>query len=164
MWLTGVVLTGASWFDVREQRIPNWWSFGAAIFGAVFCLLQSPVEVIYYLVRLIGVTVFFFPFFMVRVLGAGDVKLMAFMVGSLGFSEGIWAVGYGFVIGAVMALGKMCLQRSLLRRVSIFLTYVMRLVRTRKLEVYYQAERDQGEGVIPFAVCLLLGFLGSLVW
>lgn len=159
----GVYLAGASWFDVRSQRIPNWWSFLGILWGGLLRLVFSgePVEVVWYFARVLVVIAFFFPLFIVRVLGAGDVKVMALLVGYLGLSSGIRVIGLGFLVGAVWGLGKMVWQRSLHRRWIILSAYIRRLILTREVVPYYQAQRDRSEGVLPFAVCLLLGFLGS---
>ena len=87
--------------------------------------------------------------------------MMAFMVGCLGFPDGIRAVGLGFLTAAVLAIGKMLWQCSLQRRFMILAAYIRRLILTKEIVPYYQAERDRREGVIPFTVCLLLGFLAS---
>ena len=159
----GVYLAGASWFDVRSHRIPNWWSFWGILCGGVLKIGFSgqPVEVVWYFVRMFVVIAFFFPLFTVRVLGAGDVKVMAMLVGYLGLASGIRVIGLSFLVGAVWGLGKMVWQQSLHRRWIILGSYIRRLILTREVVPYYQAQRDRSEGVIPFAVCLLLGFLGS---
>ena len=103
----------------------------------------------------------FFPLFMIRVLGAGDVKMIAFLLGHLGMASGIRIVLLGCAAAAVWGLGKMIRQRSFWRRMVILRDYIGRWMITKEVVPYYRAERDEGEGVIPFAVCLLLGFLGG---
>ena len=165
VWLTGVYLVGAAGFDMRYRKIPNWWSLAVFLGGlaACLCLEASLGGAVRYLARIAAVLVLFFPFYMLRVLGAGDVKLMAVISGCLGFFAGIRVIGAGLVVGAVWGLGKMLYQRSIGRRFWILRNYIAQSVQTKRLEPYYQEERDGKEGVIPFAVCLLLGFLGDCI-
>lgn len=166
MWLVGIYLSGAAVFDLWRRRIPNWWSLTAVAAGLVVRLWfeQPSGEVVGYLVRMLIVIACFFPFYIVRMLGAGDVKMMAIVIGYLGFPAGIRVTGWAFLVGAVWGVVKMLWQHSLWRRLSILRDYVRRLILTREIVPYYQAERDAREGVIPFAVCLLLGFLANYIW
>lgn len=161
MCLAGVYLFGASWFDIRSRRIPNWWSFLAVIGGGLVRAYSGETEsgLLSYAVGILFGLAVFVPFFVIRVLGAGDVKMIAFLLGYLGFSAGIRVIVLGFMTGALWGLVKMILQHSFWRRMMILKEYIECLLITKKTMPYYQAERDECEGVIPFAVCLLLGFL-----
>lgn len=162
-----VTLFGGAWYDMREQRIPNWWCFCA--FAGGICLtwiLALPEEklwqVLLYLIRMAAVAAFWFPLFRLRMIGAGDVKLMALMAGYLGLISGAHAVLYGFLIGAVLAFLKMLIRGNLYQRLIYFLAYIRHLFLTREPAPYYQAQRDGREVVIPLGVCLLGGYLWYL--
>lgn len=163
-----VVLAGGAWYDIREHRIPNWWILSGGVCGFLLCVLGASdgggslgvwKTAVMYILRLSVTIVVLFPLFLIRVMGAGDIKMMALMVGNLGFLNGAAAIGYGFAAGAILGLVKVLLQRNLQRRLMILTAYIRRLFLTKEIVPYYQAERDRREGVIPFAVCLLLGFL-----
>ena len=116
-----------------------------------------------YLLRLGMVCVLFFPLFLFRMMGAGDVKLMAVVTAWLGWRGGVMVIGYSFFIGAVWALLKLCLSGIFWQRISYFIAYIRRLFLTKEKTPYYLAERDGDQVVIPFAVCLLGGFLVFLM-
>ena len=107
-----------------------------------------------YVLRLGLVCAIGFPLFLFRMMGAGDVKLMAVIA---------VVIGYGFFIGAIWALFKMCLSGIFWQRISYFIAYFRRLFLTKEKTPYYLAERDGDEVVIPFAVCLFSGFLLFLI-
>ena len=84
---------GGAWYDIREQRIPNWWCICAWIGGMCLTwMLALPgdklYQVLFYTVRIVTVSVIWFPLFQLRMMGAGDIKLMALMTGYLGFAAG----------------------------------------------------------------------------
>lgn len=116
-----------------------------------------------YLFRLGLVCVLFFPLFLFHMMGAGDVKLMAVVTAWLGWRGGAMVIGYSFFIGAIWALLKMCLSGIFWQRISYFIAYFRRLFLTKEKTPYYLAKRDGDEVVIPFAVCLLAGFLVFLI-
>lgn len=112
-----------------------------------------------YVLRLGLVCALGFPLFLFRMMGAGDVKLMAVIAAWLGWHDGVVVIGYGFLIGAFWALLKMCLSGIFWQRISYFIAYFRRLFLTKEKTPYYLANRDGDEVVIPFAVCLFCGFL-----
>lgn len=91
-------------------------------------------------------------------IGAGDVKLMALIVGFMGFKTGVDIILYGFFIGAVLAFLKMLACRNLHQRLTFFFAYIRRLFLTKEPMPYYQASRDGTNAVIPMAACLLGGY------
>ena len=163
-----VVLLGGAWYDIREHRIPNWWCICALVGGFILTWTWAlPGENLWQLLlyggRILAVTVLWFPLFWLRMIGAGDIKLMALMAGYLGFRAGARAVLYGFFIGAVLAFLKMLVRRNLVQRLTYFFAYIRRLFLTKEAVPYYQASRDGKNAVIPLAVCLLGGYLWYLL-
>ena len=160
-----VILAVGAWFDIREQRVPNWWCILACAAGVCLTWQTAAGEgsvwpLLLYTARLLVVAAVWFPLFRLRMIGAGDVKLMALIVGFLGFGTGVPVILYGFFIGAVLAFLKMLRRRNLRQRLNYFFAYIRRLFQTREAVPYYQASRDGKEAVIPLGLCLL----GGCVW
>ena len=167
MWLVFVILFGGAFYDLKERRIPNRWVASAVLCGLGLVVLtasegDSFVMIFSFFLRIGAVILVFFPFFLLRMMGAGDIKMMAVILGCLGLKAGSLAVGYGFLVGAVLALVKMLLQRNLLKRLSTLFVYLRRLFLTKEIVPYYIAQRDGGSVVIPFTACLFLGYLWFL--
>ena len=163
--LLAVVLLGGALYDIREQRIPNWWCACGCVLGLWLTWRLAPAgqgagQAVLYIIRLLAVTAIWFPLFRLRMIGAGDVKLMALMAGYLGFAVSAGVILYGFFIGAILAFLKMLVYRNLYQRLNYFFAYIRRLFQTREAVPYYQASRDGKEAVIPLGLCLL----GGCVW
>ncbi len=180
LFLTPVLVAGAA-ADLKFRKVPNgviWFGTvtGLGILtmeqlvggsGAVESALgRTGAEIwwwlsVYggYLLRLGLVGMCCFPLFLLRMMGAGDGKLMAVIAAWLGWHDGVVVIGYGFLIGAFWALLKMCLSGIFWQRISYFIAYFRRLFLTKEKTPYYLANRDGDEVVIPFAVCLFCGFL-----
>ena len=168
MWIVLVILFGGAFYDVKEQRVPNWWVLCAVLCGLGLCVLtakegQELASVLKYGTRLAAVTGVMFPLFLFRVMGAGDIKMMAVITGCLGFPAGIKVILWGFLIGAVLALVKMLIHRSLLKRLNVLTAYIRRLFLTKEIVPYYVAGRDGNQAVIPFTLCLFLGYLWYMI-
>ncbi len=117
-----------------------------------------------YLLRVFLCAAVLFPLFVLRMIGAGDIKLMAVMTGFLGWGNGLRAIFYGCVAGAILALAKLLRQRILLQRLNYLFAYIRRLILTKEIVPYYRIERDGYGVVIPFAFCLFAGYVGYLLW
>lgn len=168
IWLLLIVLLGGAYYDVREHRIPNWWILGAVLCGMSLSAITAPdgetaLAAGKYLVRLAVTVAVLFPLFLVRMVGAGDIKMIGVMMAYLGFSMGIRAMAYGCILGAVLALTKLLVQRNLRRRLTYLFVYFRRLFQTKEIVPYYRADRDGYAIVIPFACCLCLGYVWYLL-
>lgn len=163
-----VILTVGAWYDIREQRIPNWWCALACACGLYLTWQRSNIEenlmpLLLYTVRLLTVVAVWFPLFRLRMIGAGDVKLMALVAAYLGFKTGIDVILYGFFIGAILAFLKMLICRNLQQRLTYFFAYIRQLFLSKEPVPYYQASRDGRSVVIPMAACLLGGYVWYLL-
>lgn len=105
-----------------------------------------------------------FPFFVLRMTGAGDIKVMGLIAAFLGLRNGGAAIAAGLCLGAVLALGKMLYQGSMYQRFSYLSAYIRRVVQYRQMEKYYCPKRDGYECVIPLGACFFVGSLFAVMW
>jgi prepilin peptidase CpaA len=115
--LIGVCVAAiACCIDVRQQRIPNWLTLGAAIAALVY---RTFVEGAIGFTDagagwVVGAAMFFLPFALGG-LGAGDVKLLAALGAWFGLADAIWLGLYTGIAGGVVAL-VVALLRGYLRQ------------------------------------------------
>lgn len=103
----------AAWFDLRERRIPNLLVFPAAIFGLSLHATRGWNE-LWFSGKglLVGLALLFIPY-LLRVMGAGDVKLLAAIGSFVGTTEVIRVLVLTLLAYPVLALGFLLHQRKL---------------------------------------------------
>src|SRR5688572_24627718 len=105
--LMGLLLIAAV-IDVRTSRIPNWLVFGGALYAlaynAISPLYARDIGILFALGGLAVGLVALLPAYLFRVMGAGDVKLMAMVGAFLGASATVGAVLTTLVTGGVLAI------------------------------------------------------------
>jgi len=111
-WASAVLvisLSVACVYDLRFRRIPNV-LVGLMLFLAILLALLGAGEVSLsqcLLGALVGLVVLL-PLYVIRALGAGDVKLMSAIGAVLGVPGVIWAIVYTGMAGGVMGLAVLC--------------------------------------------------------
>ena len=113
-----VVAITACVCDLRTRRIPNALTFGAALAAAMFHVVTGGATGLVASAGgwLLGIALFF-PFFALRGLGGGDVKLLGALGAWLGpvavFHVGLYSAIAGGVIGTLVAFRTGYLLRAL---------------------------------------------------
>lgn len=93
-------------FDIRRHRIPNWLVFSGLLIGVAFHTFISYGWGLGYALK--GAAVgfgLFLPLYLLRGMGAGDVKLMAMAGAFLGPASALGAVLTTVIVGGVLAIG-----------------------------------------------------------
>ena len=108
---TGVLmalLLVAAVIDIKTGRIPNWLVFSGALYALVYNtmspLYARDIGILFALGGLAVGLVSLLPAYLFRVMGAGDVKLMAMIGAFVGASATVGAVLATLVAGGVLAL------------------------------------------------------------
>jgi prepilin peptidase CpaA len=102
--------------DCRTLRIPNWLTLGGALIAfALNTLPLSPTRtgIASALAGLAAGFANLLPAYAARVMGAGDVKLMAMCGAFLGWPDTLLAVLFTLLAGGIFALGFAAVRRSI---------------------------------------------------
>lgn len=157
--LTGI-LAVAAYSDYAEYRVSN--SLIVSGWFAGFCIriYESGISGIAYwcigTVLVIGVLGIFY---LLRMFGAGDVKLMSVIGGFTGLIFSLKVFAAAVLISGVMSVIRCIHFGFLLNRLHYFAEYVSEFIRNRKITPYYVKERDGEAVIIPFSVAIALGFI-----
>jgi prepilin peptidase CpaA len=91
--------------DFRSRRIPNVLTFGASVAAFVFWAVSAGLTGLGFSVAgwLVG-CLLFLPWFLLRGMGAGDVKLLAALGAWVGPGTALWIALYAAVAGGVFAI------------------------------------------------------------
>lgn len=168
---TGVLialLLVAAICDYRSFRIPNWLTAGGMLFGTVYTIMVPPVHGVGWLFPASGILTGFllmFPMYLLRAVGAGDVKLLAMAGAFLGWNDTLLALLFSFVVGGVAALAfAAChgVMRRMLDNCRQLLCYLaLSAVGGHRPTV--QLAPAQSAGRLAFGVSIAVATIGEVV-
>jgi prepilin peptidase CpaA len=152
--------------DVRTGRIPNWLVFSGALYALVYNALHPvyprDIGILFAFGGLSVGLVALLPGYLLRVLGAGDVKLMA-MVGSfIGTWAAVEAVLASLITGGVLAVA-LSLYSG---RLPLMLRNAVALFRGTVLTFApggLTIEGGRSAGRMPYGLAIALGTISYLV-
>ena len=185
-WLLTVICFLPALSDIRFRKIPNrwleiWFFTGfllAGLFpgvspGALPWKLSGLTEILAadgrqmmaagsrYLLRAAGVTAVLYPWWRLRIFGAGDVKLCGVLAGWAGITGFLVSFAAALAAGGILSAFRMIRYRSLWKRLSYFRSWMIQCKDRKKWLPYDLRRGYRRMDTIPFAAVL---FLGSMVW
>jgi len=177
---TGVlmlVLLVAAASDARNHRIPNWLVSSGLIFaliynGTGFSVAENYLSIPFlrengWLISLQGMAVgfvLFFPLYLLRVMGAGDVKLVAMIGAFLGPWNTAMAVLSTVLAGGVLAIALMLWRGTALRALHNLLLLTRASMLPAPAGVLnVQACASASAGTLPYAVAIAVGTIAYMV-
>lgn len=111
--------------------------------------------------RVFGICAVFYVLFLCRMLGAGDIKLMALCVGFLGFGDGLFVLFLGLGLAAARA-GWLLMEKGVLwARMERLAHFIWCVGRCGKLKPY--PGRQEETGLLRLGSYLFLGYCLFLV-
>ncbi len=159
------LLIAAAWSDYGTGRIPNALVFGGAVMALAFGVLAPPAGTSTpdaLLLALGGMACGFaalLPFYLLRAMGAGDVKLMAMTGAFLGLPGALWAIAASFLAGGAMSLAYLA-ARGELRRAAANLGALGLLVSSGSAPVL---DSRTSAGTMPYGIAIAAGTIGYLI-
>lgn len=171
-------LSGCALSDLKTGKIPNVLvllgaaSFGLCVFirgpSSGYGFREAGTILLLFLARLLFTAGALFPLFLFRMMGAGDIKVMAVTAGYLGVESGFETIFYGLAAAAAWSLIYMLRKRILINRIRYFLNYMKYIFRTECILPYHCVCGQDGEGLcfVPFlwiGYCLWLAVNGGMV-
>lgn len=158
----------ASVSDCRTYRIPNWLTLGGTAFALAYSVAVPFSPRLGFGWALGGMALglcFMLPLYVMGVMGAGDVKLMAMVGAFLGLYSTLYAVLFVFVFGGVAALVYALWTRSLRRMAGNARRAVQSLVFSTIAGLRPGFAMSPGESIgrMPYAVSISLGTLAYVL-
>lgn len=163
-FLVFLYLFGAAVSDQRTGKIPNrYLLLWFVLFFAEAAVRRNGIS---FLAGVIFISAVLFPLFFFRMMGAGDIKLMALLGGVFGIRQGSILLFFGLLCAAIWSVFYLMRKHMFLKRIGYFLNYVKQTAENAeeiwkgaRPEPYFDAERDGREAAFCFAPFLLLGYL-----
>ncbi len=165
--LVAALVVGAAVLDVRSRRIPNWLVLAGAATGFAWQMFYPALVGGGLAFALKGMLVGFallLPLYLLRAMGAGDVKLMAMVGTFLGPWDVASAALLSFIAGGVVALGvslaKGALGQLLTNVKNMLIGSLMSAATTGRATVDAPAA---SVGKVPFGVAIAMGTVAQIV-
>jgi len=169
MGILMLLLTGAAVCDYRTHRIPNWLVLSGVLFGVIYntVLPPSPHGNILFPLAGLGLgLVLFLPLYLVRAMGAGDVKLLAMVGTFLGAGETFHAALASLIAGGVLAILFVLVRGTALRMfhnlASLF--QLGFLGASAGFTPSLRITAGASAGKLPYGVAIAIGTIGYLVF
>lgn len=154
--------------DYRTYRIPNWLTLGGTVLALAYAVLVPFVPGQGFLWALAGMAIGFFvllPFYVLRAMGAGDVKLMAMIGAFVGGNHIIPIILLSFIVGGTMAIGFAIYKRVLWRTLGNVKSMTQMLILSAMTGTTSSTSVDAttSGGKLPYGVSIAIGTIGYLV-
>lgn len=150
----------ASLYDLYQYRVPNAIVCAGLSLSLYRSIWQYGMTGVWsFLLRCLFPFVVCFIFYLLRMLGAGDVKLFSIICSYYSVESCVRVMIVSLLAGALFSVIKMLLQRSFIRRFRYFSAYMKNLASGNPGRVYYDFEKCGDEGVIPFTICITLAVI-----
>lgn len=166
LWLLAMVAMAAAITDLRNRRIPNWVTFPSFALGLILNAALHGWIGLGSATAGAGLAILIYlPLFLIRAVGAGDLKLMAAMGAIAGPRDWMALFLFTALAGGVLALA-VTLVKGRLRRTLRNTGLILRELASLRAPYHASAELDVSTeaGVrLPHAVSILVGTVGVLL-
>ncbi|BBF44554.1 hypothetical protein lbkm_3267 [Lachnospiraceae bacterium KM106-2] len=95
-----------------------------------------------------------YPLFLMKVLGAGDIKVFSVIGISLGWFIAFESILVSFLVGAVIALFLLFYHKVFFTRINYVFSYLSQIIYTHKLIPYHVSERDGHKYTMHFTLAI----------
>ncbi|MCU7554878.1 A24 family peptidase [Alteromonas sp. ASW11-19] len=151
------LFTLAIFFDLRAYRIPNMLCATFLTLGIVLNGIENGIAgALWATAAACLMLILLFPLYSLKMLGAGDVKLMMAVGAIIGITLSLWSLAWGIAIGGLLTVlfaaykaGWSSVKKTVYR---YFMCFCMRR--------YVKPDADEFGAIrVPYAPALALGFL-----
>ncbi len=160
-------MLGAVITDLSETRIPNLLILAGLIFGVFYRVIyQGERNYILLFLGMVIPVVIFFPLFLIRAMGAGDIKLFAVTGTFFTLRENIKCIVLAIMLGGVIALVKVLFCKNLRQRMKYMFAYFGNVFKCAVAGSFYgfpYVDREDEESIkkagIKFSLPILLSVI-----
>jgi prepilin peptidase CpaA len=167
-----ILLLIAAWHDTRHYRIPNLLVFPGAVIGVLLnTFLPQEMGGLGILTSLAGLgvgLVVLLPLYLLRAMGAGDIKLMAMIGAFVDPTDMLNVTLYILLAGGVLAIGVVLLRGKLAKLIdNLKIMLLMRLAGSSIASLPASGMLPESAGKLPYGVAIAAGtlvYLAKIHW
>lgn len=152
------LLSIAAAADIQSLQISNRLIVSGLFFGCFFQILELGTKGIgVFLLNVSIPVILLYLLFLIRALGAGDIKLFSMIGGIWGLQVLMTTIAISFLVAAAMSFCKVLYYRNLISRLRIFKEYTEQVLLCRRL-LKYPHESQGNQHIIYFSIAILVGY------
>lgn len=145
--------------DIRTRKISNRLILSGLVLGCIRNLSQYGWKGSIYFLILISLPVLvFYLLFLMRALGAGDIKLFSVICSCIGLKGFVEVVKFSFLAGAACSILVLIRNKNLFYRMVYFSDYVRTALFTKSI-AKYDYKSDGKQNFIHFSVSIFVGYV-----
>lgn len=155
-----VIYTDTKSYSVKNSVI----LFFAAAGLIVNCVELGVTGLVNWLMGISLPILVLFVLFILRMLGAGDIKLIGVIGGLLGLDFLMKSSVYMLIVAGVMALMKMLIERNLIIRLKHFFNFIRNIIINRQIGIYDQLNKEDKSHVIRLSYAIGAGTIYQMLF
>jgi prepilin peptidase CpaA len=162
-WFVTVTLVVAAVIDGYKLKVPNWITFPMILSGWVYSGAFSPLAgwegLAYSILGTVVGLALLMPLYAIGGMGAGDVKLLAGVGAWVGTTITLWAFAISAVVGGVLAVVMVLVQRGWHKHKTQFWMICNEIVTVKDPEKLsaIAAERKSSMLLLPYGIPIAIG-------
>lgn len=160
--LLGLLLVLAVISDIKTRKIKNIIVYPFILIGLIIGLCESGIKGILEASWGMLIPIFLlFPLFLLRMLGAGDIKCFSAVGAIMGGRFAFDSIIFSFLAGGVFALIIMIVNKNAVQRFKHFISYLKSCLLTFSVSEY--DDFKTGKGVFRFSFAIVLGVVVQFI-
>lgn len=154
--------------DLKSYKIPN----RLIVAGLVVSLVsndQGWTSIFGWIQGILLPVIFLFPLFIIRALGAGDIKLYSVIGGFYGIAFCIQSILFSFLAAAIFSVFHIILKKQIHIKIKLLVNYMQRIYWSSRFKEkekdwyrYYNSEEDKKKVGVHFSVYILIGVIVTM--
>lgn len=151
--------------DIKTYKIKNMIVYPFIIIGIITNFYFNGLHGLFFSLKGMIVPVFLLIiFFILRMLGAGDIKLFSAIGSIMGVKFVIFTILYAFLAGGVIALLLMIVRKNGIKRFMYLFKYLKSCFITLSILPYTDFSDKSDKGKFRFAVAIVCGVCANLLF
>lgn len=140
--------------DITCLKVSNRLILTGFISSFLFHLVGAGVEeILGFFVNITLPVIFLYLLYLLRILGAGDIKLFSLVGSFINLKELVLCIICSFVWGALLSIIKMLYEGNFLERIQCGMVYIFQLAQGN----FEEYEKRDVENLVPFTIAIFLG-------
>ncbi len=160
--ITCILLVLALVSDLQSCRIRNTITYGFMLVGTAANITEEGFSgLLFSLQGIILPVLLLMIFYIMRAIGAGDLKLISAVGAVMGAGFAVYAAVCSFIFGGIIAAGIILFRHNGMERLKYFITYIKSCILSMELLQYMDFNDKQNSGRFHFSIAIASGTVAA---